>query len=173
MASLKKKLQNTILHKESLDPSYELMHSPQGPIMLFKNGLLQHENMDYTIDGSQITWLEDATPLETDYLYVYYMKNREGVNQSYGFANLSDAVVQADLELERVEKLAKLKKFKEKQYQRLKAELEPSEIPEDKLKKYQERIEQNIEKPELIKDVSDISDERLRKYQERISRSKE
>lgn len=170
MASLKKKLQNTILHKEPLDPSYELQSSPQGPIMLFKNGLLQHESMDYTIDGSQITWLEDAIPLETDYLYVYYMKNREGANQSLGFVRLPDEIIQADLESERSEKLAKLKKFKEKQYQRLKAELEPLDISEDKLKKYQERIEQNIEKAESIKDVSD---ERLRKYQERISRSKE
>ena len=73
MASLKKRLQNTVLHKEELNISNQLQYTPQGPIMLYQNGILQHEGFDYSINASQITWLTD--PLESDLLYVYFMVN--------------------------------------------------------------------------------------------------
>ena len=187
MASLKKRLQNTILHKEPLDESNQLQNTPQGPIILFQNGLLQHQGVDYSLLGSQITWIEE--PLQTDISYVYYMINKEVINQNLGILNIPEEIVKAELELERFEKLTRLKQYKEKQYQRLKLELESTEsivpesivlesiIPEEKMKKYQERINHaNIEKIEKIKSTKEIeemiSDEKNKKYQERISRSK-
>lgn len=197
MASLKRRLQNTVLHKEYLDESNELQYSPQGVVMLYQNGVLQHEGLDYSILGMQITWLEQ--PLQTDLLYVYYMKNKEGANPNLGFLNIPEEIIQADLELEEEleeleeleKKLTRLKKHKENRYERLKAELEPAvlekyqekikqevnvikdfelSISKEKLEKYKERMKQEVN---VIKDIElTISEEKLKKYQERIKQTK-
>jgi hypothetical protein len=67
--------------------------APTTSLKLFRNGLLQRVNIDFTLSGSAITFAAGSVPLAADYVRAYYRTPGTGTGTSFNDAELPSGTI--------------------------------------------------------------------------------
>jgi len=67
--------------------------APATSLKLFRNGLLQQVNIDFTLSGSAITFLAGSVPQAADYVRAYYRTPGTGTGTSFNDAELPSGTI--------------------------------------------------------------------------------